>query len=107
MNALSGALSALRKVRDAPRSAKHIAKLVLLHSVAYVQCRPALKQNVANLLARFPMVRAYFARYVGFAAARNVISGAPLAAIESVERLTVRGRAIHADLMNAKRANTK
>ena len=107
MNALSDALSALRKVRGAPRSAKHTAKLVLLHSVAYVQCRPVLKQHVANLLARFPVVRAYFARYVGFATAQNVISGAPLATVESVERLTVRGRAIHADLVNANSANTK
>jgi O-antigen chain-terminating methyltransferase len=105
LNALSGALSALRKVGGAPRSAKHTARLVLLHAVAYVQCRPALKQHVANLLARFPALRAYLARYAGFATAQSVISGTPLVAVESVERLTA--RAIHTDLVNAKSANTK
>ena len=104
---MSGALSALRKIGGAPRSAKHTARLVLLHAVAYVQCRPVLKQHVANLLARFPALRAYLARYAGFATAQSVISGTPLAAVESVERLTARARAIHADLMNAKSANTK
>jgi hypothetical protein len=107
LNALSGALSALRKVGGASRSAKHTVRLVLLHAVAYVQCRPVLKQHVANLLARFPSVRAYLARHAGFAAAQSIISGAPVAAVESIERLTVRGRAIHADLVNAKSANTK
>lgn len=107
MNALSDALSALRKVGGAPRSAKHTARLALLHAVAYVQCRPMLKQHVASLLARFPVMRAYLVRSTSFAAAQSVISGTPRSAVESVERLTARGRAIHADLMNAKSANTK
>jgi hypothetical protein len=107
LNALSGALSALRKVGGAPRNAKHTARVALLHAVAYVQCRPVLKQHVANLLARIPVARAYLARYAGFSTAQSVISGSPLVPVESVERLTARGRAIHADLVNAKSANTK
>jgi SAM-dependent methyltransferase len=97
----------MRKFRGSPRSANRTVKLVMLHAVAYVQCRPVLKQRVANLLARFPRVRAYVARYVGFATAQNVVAGAPLAPVESTEGLTARGRAIYADLAKAKSANTK
>ncbi|WP_062167587.1 class I SAM-dependent methyltransferase [Burkholderia sp. PAMC 26561] len=97
----------MRKFRGSPRAVNGTVKLVMLHAVAYVQCRPVLKQRVANLLARFPRARAFVARYVGFATAQNVVAGAPLAPVESTEGLTTRGRAIYADLVEAKSANTK
>jgi SAM-dependent methyltransferase len=96
-----------RRFRRAPRAANGTVKLVMLHAVAYVQCRPVLKQRVANLLAKFPRARAFVARYVGFSTAQNVVAGAPLAPVESTEGLTTRGRAIYADLVEAKSANTK
>ncbi|MGX7004358.1 class I SAM-dependent methyltransferase [Caballeronia sp. KNU42] len=97
----------LRKVGGAPGAVKRTARLGLLHGVAYVRCRPVLKQRVANVLSRFPRVRARLARYVGFDAAQSVVAGAPLPSVESVEQLTARGRAIYNDLANAKSINAK
>jgi len=96
-----------RKFRGSPRAVNGTVKLVMLHAVAYVQCRPVLKQRVANVLAKFPRARAFVARYVGFATAQNVVAGAPLAPVDSTEGLTARGRAIYADLVEAKSANIK
>jgi O-antigen chain-terminating methyltransferase len=98
---------AARKVGGAPGAVKRTARLGLLHAVAYVRCRPALKQRVANLLARFPRVRARLVRYAGFNAVQDVVSGAPLPAVESLERMTARGRAIYHDLVNAKNSHTQ
>jgi len=98
---------AVRKVGGAPGAAKRTAKLGLLHAVAYVRCRPVLKQRVANLLARFPRVRARLVRYAGFDAVQGMVSGAPLPAVESVGRMTARGRAIYHDLMSAKNGDTQ
>jgi 2-polyprenyl-3-methyl-5-hydroxy-6-metoxy-1,4-benzoquinol methylase len=99
--------NAVRKVGGAPGAVKRTARLGLLHGVAYVRCRPVLKQRIANVLSRFPRVRARLARYVGFDAAQSVVAGAPLPSVESVEQLTARGRAIYNDLANAKSINTK
>jgi O-antigen chain-terminating methyltransferase len=95
----------LRKVGGTPGAVKRTARLGLLHAVAYVRCRPVLKQRVANMLSRFPRVRARLVRYAGFEAAQNVVAGAPLPSVESVEGLTARGRAIYDDLANAKSTN--
>jgi O-antigen chain-terminating methyltransferase len=97
----------LRKVGRTPGAVRRTARLGLLHAVAYVRCRPVLKQRVANVLSRFPRVRARLARYVGFEAAQGVVAGAPLPSVESIEGLTARGRAIYNDLANAKSKNTK
>jgi len=99
--------NALRKVGASPGGVKRTARLGLLHAVAYVRCRPVLKQRVANVLSRFPRVRAHLARYVGFDAAQSVVAGAPLRSVESVEGLTARGREVYNDLANAKSSNTK
>ncbi|MDN7181205.1 methyltransferase domain-containing protein [Caballeronia sp. SEWSISQ10-4 2] len=98
---------AVRKAGGAPGAAKRTARLGLLHAVAYVRCRPALKQRIANLLARFPRVRARLVRYAGFDAVQGVVSGAPLPAVESVGRLTARGRSIYHDLISAKNGDTQ
>jgi len=97
----------LHKVGRTPGAVRRTARLGLLHAVAYVRCRPVLKQRVANVLSRFPRVRARLARYVGFEAAQGVVAGAPLPSVESIEGLTARGRAIYTDLANAKSSNTK
>ncbi len=97
----------LRKVGGTPGAMKRTARLGLLHAVAYVRCRPVLKQRIANVLSRFPRVRARLVRYAGFEAAQSVVAGAPLRSVESVEGLTARGRAIYNDLANAKSSNTK
>ena len=97
----------LRKVGGAPGAVKRTARLGLLHGAAYVRCRPVLKQRIANVLARFPRVRARLVRYAGFDAVQGVVSGAPLPAVESVERLTARGRAIYHDLISAKNGDTQ
>ncbi|MDP9154905.1 MAG: methyltransferase domain-containing protein [Pseudomonadota bacterium] len=96
-----------RKAGASPAAVKRTAKLGLLHAVAYVRCRPVLKQRVANMLARFPQLRARLVRYAGYDAMQGVVSGAPLPAVASFERLTARGRKIHNDLINAKSGDTK
>jgi 2-polyprenyl-3-methyl-5-hydroxy-6-metoxy-1,4-benzoquinol methylase len=96
-----------RKVEVTPRAVKRTARLGLLHAVAYVRCRPVLKQRIANVLSRFPRVRARLVRYAGFEAVQGMVSGAPLPAVESLERMTARGRAIYDDLMNAKNSHTQ
>jgi 2-polyprenyl-3-methyl-5-hydroxy-6-metoxy-1,4-benzoquinol methylase len=96
-----------RKVGVTPGAVKRTARLGLLHAAAYVRCRPVLKQRVANVLSRFPRVRARLVRYAGFDAVQGVVSGAPLPAVESVGRLTARGRAIYHDLISAKNGDTQ
>ena len=75
--------------------------------MAYVQCRPVLKQRVANVLARFPRVRARIVRYTGLQAVQAVVSGAALPAVETVERMTARGRSVYYDLLSARNSGTQ
>ena len=96
-----------RKVGVAPSAANKTLKLGLLHAVAYVRSRPVLRQRVANTLARFPRVRARLVRLIGYRALQGVVSGSPLPAVESVDRMTARGRAIYQDLLNAKSDGTQ
>lgn len=96
-----------RRTGASPAAVKRIARLGLLHAAAYIRCRPVLKQRVANMMARFPHIRARLVRYAGFEAVQGVVSGAPLPAVASFERLTARGRKVHRDLVNAKNGEKK
>jgi SAM-dependent methyltransferase len=91
-----------RRIGTSPGVANRTVKLGLRHAMAYVQSRPVLKQRVANALARFPRVRARIVRYTGLHAAQEVVSGSPLPAVETIERMTARGRAIYHDLLSAR-----
>ncbi|MFK4444477.1 SAM-dependent methyltransferase [Caballeronia udeis] len=96
-----------RKIGASPGVANRTVKLGLQHAMAYVQCRPVLKQRVANVLARFPRVRARIVRYTGLQAAQAVVSGAALPAVETVERMTARGRSVYYDLLSARNSGTQ
>jgi O-antigen chain-terminating methyltransferase len=99
--------AALRKIGGSKVVASTMARRVVLHGAAYVRNRPALKDGIANVLMRFPHVRARLIRLAGFDAVQGMLAGAPLPAVETVDRLTARGRRIHADLLSAKNAYTK
>jgi O-antigen chain-terminating methyltransferase len=96
-----------RKVGVVPSVANRTLKLGLLHAVAYVRARPVLRQRAANTLARFPRVRARLVRLIGYRALQGVVSGSPLPAVESVDQMTARARAIYHDLLNAKSDGTQ
>ncbi|CAH2771095.1 MAG: hypothetical protein CBARDCOR_1234 [uncultured Caballeronia sp.] len=96
-----------RKIGASPGAANRTVKLGLQHAMAYVQCRPVLKQRVANVLARFPRVRARIVRYTGLQAAQAVVSGAAFPAVETVERMTARGRSIYYDLLSVRNSSTQ
>lgn len=84
-----------------------VARRVVQHGAAYVRSRPALKEGIANMLTRFPSIRARLIRLAGFDAVQGMLAGAQMPAVETVDRLTARGRRIHADLLSAKNAHTK
>lgn len=83
-----------------------LARRVVQHGAAFVRSRPALKEGIANMLTRFPSIRARLIRVAGFDAVQGML-GAQMPAVETVDRLTARGRRIHADLLSAKNAHTK
>jgi len=80
-----------------------LIKLGLLHAAAYVNSRPKLKRQVADLLARYPAVRASLSRYARFVPAASTL----LDEVVSVDRLTAKGRAIYADLVHRASSKTK
>jgi hypothetical protein len=79
------------------------ARTVVLHAAAYVRNRPELKQRLAAMLSRLPWLRARLIRLAGFDAIRGVVTGASVPVVETVDRLTARGRKIHADLLLSQR----
>jgi hypothetical protein len=97
----------LRKIGGSKVVASTMARRVVLHGAAYVRNRPVLKAGIANVLMRFPQIRARLIRLAGFDAVQGMLVGAPLPAVETVDRLTARGRRIYADLLSAKNAFTK
>jgi hypothetical protein len=99
--------AALRKIGGSKVVASTMARRVVLHGAAYVRNRPVLKAGIANVLMRFPQIRARLIRLAGFDAVQGMLVGAPLPAVETVDRLTARGRRIYADLLSAKNAFTK
>lgn len=84
-----------------------MARRVVQHGAAYVRSRPALKEGITNILTRFPSIRARLIRVAGFDAVQGMLGGAQIPAVETVDRLTARGRRIHADLLSARNAHTK
>jgi len=96
---------ALRKVGLSPSGVKPRVKLVLLHAAAYVRCRPVLKARISAVLTKFPALRARLVNVIGSDALRGVGAGVD-DEINSVDRLTARGRKIHSDLTGAKDRNT-
>ncbi|WP_056355176.1 hypothetical protein [Burkholderia sp. Leaf177] len=102
MRTLPSAFNAIRPARITTAISRKI-KLGLLHAAAYVNCRPKLKQQVADLLARFPAVRASLSRYARFAPAVATL----VDEVVSVDRLTAKGRAIYADLVHRNFSKTK
>ncbi|CAN7746474.1 class I SAM-dependent methyltransferase [Caballeronia sp. LjRoot29] len=96
-----------RRIGTSPGAANRTVKLGMRHAMAYVQSRPVLKQRVANVLARFPRLRARIVRFTGLQAAQGVVSGSPLPAVETIERMTARGRAIYHDLLSARNGRTQ
>lgn len=98
--------NALRKMGISRTGLIHAAKPVLLHGAAFFRNHPALKAKVSAVLARYPGVRARLIGMLGLA----VIQGVPPAVtseIESVDRLTARGRRIYSDLLDAKKNNVR
>jgi len=97
----------IRKIGRSKAAVNRLARLGLLHAAAYVRCRPVLKQRIANVLSRMPQVRARLIKMAGFDAIQGVVTGAAMPAVESIDRLTARGRKVHADLLSALNARTK
>lgn len=97
----------IRKIGRSKATANRLARLGILHAAAYVRCRPVLKQRIANVLSRMPRVRARLIKMAGFDAIQGVVTGAAMPAVESIDRLTARGRKVHADLLSALNARTK
>lgn len=97
--------NALRKVGISRSGLLRVAKPVLVRAADYLRAHPALKAKVSGVLARYPGLRARLVGMLGLA----VIHGAPPATneIETVDRLTARGRKIHDDLLNAKSNNAR
>ncbi|WP_053063734.1 methyltransferase domain-containing protein [Caballeronia mineralivorans] len=82
------------------------ARATVLRAAAYVRNRPKLKQRLATTLSRFPRVRARFIRLAGLDAIQGVVTGASIPVVETVDRLTARGKKIHADLLSARSGRT-
>jgi O-antigen chain-terminating methyltransferase len=97
----------IRKIGRSKAAVNRLARLGLLHAAAYVRCRPVLRQRIANVLSRMPRVRAGLIKMAGFDAIQGVVTGAAMPAVESIDRLTARGRKVHADLLSALNARTK
>lgn len=97
----------VRKIGRSKAAVNRLARLGLLHAAAYVRCRPVLRQRIANVLSRMPRVRAGLIKIAGFDAIQGVVTGAAMPAVESIDRLTARGRKVHADLLSALNARTK
>ncbi|NRO95886.1 methyltransferase domain-containing protein [Paraburkholderia sp. NMBU_R16] len=97
--------NALRKAGISRAGLLRIAKPVLMRAADYLRAHPALRAKVSGVLARYPGVRARLVGMLGLA----VIHGAPPATneIETVDRLTARGRKIRDDLLNAKSNNAR
>jgi hypothetical protein len=98
---------ALRKIGGSKVVANTMARRVVLHGAAYIRNRPALKDGIVAVLTRFPRIRARLIRLAGFDAVQGMLAGAPMPAVETVDRLTAHGRRIHADLLAAKNARTR
>jgi hypothetical protein len=99
--------AALRKIGGSKVVANTMARRVVLHGAAYIRNRPALKDGIVAVLTRFPRIRARLIRLAGFDAVQGMLAGSPMPAVETVDRLTARGRRIHADLLAAKNARTR
>jgi SAM-dependent methyltransferase len=97
----------IRKIGRSKAAVNRLARLGLLHAAAYVRSRPVLRQRIANVLSRMPRVRAGLIKMAGFDAIQGVVTGAAMPSVESIDRLTARGRKVHADLLSALNARTK
>ena len=97
----------IKSVGQSRALATRLFRRSLLHAAAYIQSRPVVKQRIANVLSRMPGVRAMLIRVAGFDAARNVVTGAPMPEVESVDRLTERGRRAYDQLSRALNAHTQ
>jgi O-antigen chain-terminating methyltransferase len=98
--------NALRRIGISRTGLIRVAKPVLVRGAAFLRKHPALKAKVSEVLARYPGVRARLVGMLGLA----VIHGTSAAAtdeIESVDRLTARGRRVYSDLLDAKKHNVR
>ncbi|CAN7245841.1 class I SAM-dependent methyltransferase [Trinickia sp. LjRoot230] len=91
----------LRKAPVSRPAAKRLVTLGLLHAAAYVRCRPVLKARLSTVLSRFPKLRSRLVGALGIDALRGV-AGNGVDEVDSVDRLTARGRKVYADLTKAK-----
>lgn len=94
--------NALRKMGISRKGLIRTAKPMLLRGASFLQKHPALKAKMSGVLARYPGVRARLVGMLGLA----VIRGTPSAAtneIQSADQLTVRGRRVYGDLLDAKK----
>lgn len=98
---------ALRKVTGSKAVGRDLAKRAVLHGAAFVRHRPALRENVAKVLARFPGLRSRMIQLAGYNAIQGFTADTPLSAVDTVKRLTARGRKVHADLIIARNASEK
>ncbi len=98
---------ALIKLKGGKTIARGIAKRVVLHGAAYARSRPALREGIATFLARFPGLRARMIQLAGYNAVQGFAAGATLPAVQTVDRLTARGRKVHADLLAARITSVK
>ncbi len=98
---------AVRKVAGSKAIGREVAKRAVLHGAAFVRNRPALRENIAQLLARFPGIRARMIQLAGYNAIQGFAAGAAPPAVDTVDRLTARGRQVHADLIIARNASAQ
>lgn len=93
----------LRRVGISRTGLKRAAKPVALRAVRYLDEHPALKVRVSRALLRFPTLRTRLRNAFGMSVvpAQSAASGE----IESVDRLTARGRQIYNDLRNSKKTD--
>ncbi|WP_213779821.1 hypothetical protein [Caballeronia sp. dw_276] len=98
---------ALLRMKGSKNIARNTARQFVLHGAAYVRSRPALRERIALLLAQFPGLRARMIRLAGYNAVQGYVPGAALPAVETVDRLTARGRKVHADILAARTSSAK
>lgn len=100
-------VQALKTVGFSRSGLKRVARPLLSHGAAYVRSRPVLKQRVANLLSRYPSLRARLIQIVGIEAAMGVDAGAATKPVESIGQLTARARGVYDDLLKNKDSDHK
>jgi hypothetical protein len=96
------------------RGSKHVShkvkqaiRIAVLHGAAYVRSRPFLKRRLAAIMLRFPFLRARLVRFAGAGVMQGLLITSAIRIVDSQDQLTAHGRAVYADLLEARRAIKK